>query len=421
MRSTSGLAAVLAAMVVPISASVIERLPEPTGAGALDLAVRDGVSPRPTAAPFAGEVFNFARADGLTAVVASDNTCGFVSALQGAYYTCIGSDYSCALIPGAGSSTGNVGCCNTKACTVRRGCVDYAAYYSSSACDDACRLDAFTVKCLNSATPYCNTISFSGGIVDYWCNNQEIASAQAAFTTYSGGPNRVYKTTVLFEESSSSSSESSSSSSSSSATSSSTSSSASSSSTSDSSNGGSSKSGGGAPIGAIVGGVVGGVAAIGIIGIIVWLILRKKRSNAEKPAAAAAAAPAGAYGGAPQYPPPGHDNGAYPPVSQVPPQGQPYNPNSGFYDPKFVAAGGQPNYAATGQYPQNGGYNPGYGHPPSSTSPTLSPGDPRSAVSGTSPSPSNFQQPGYGQPPPTIHEAPANPAQSHRGPMHELA
>lgn len=151
MISTSGLAAVLAAMVAPLSASLIERLPEPTGA--LDLPVRDGVSPKPTAAPLAGQVFNFARDDGLSAIVASDNTCGFVSALQGAHYTCIGSDYSCALIPGAGSSTGNVGCCNTKACTVRRGCIDYAAYYSSSACDDACRVDAFTVKWYVAASP----------------------------------------------------------------------------------------------------------------------------------------------------------------------------------------------------------------------------------------------------------------------------
>ncbi|KAH6874012.1 hypothetical protein B0T10DRAFT_588154 [Thelonectria olida] len=184
MKASDTYAAIAALSAVANARHLIRSALEPTRNFQLP---DDGVSPRPTEAV----IEFFRRADKLTTLWAPDNTCGYISGLRGAAYTCNG-DYQCAFE--IESSTGNVGCCSAGVCNMRYSCIDYKSYSSSSACDNSCRVDANILKCTATSAPYCNTISFSGGITDYWCNNVDISTAQRASTTHSGGDDREYTT-----------------------------------------------------------------------------------------------------------------------------------------------------------------------------------------------------------------------------------
>lgn len=65
--------------------------------------------------------------------------------LPGAAYYC-GETYSCDMLPGTAGGFGNIACCDDTICGVRNTCVDYNDYFSSSACDNGCEKDTYTVK-----------------------------------------------------------------------------------------------------------------------------------------------------------------------------------------------------------------------------------------------------------------------------------
>ncbi|KAH6607990.1 hypothetical protein Trco_004303 [Trichoderma cornu-damae] len=371
-----------------------------------------GFSPKPTTAPD----FPFHQALHRRAVssspdvvyVAPDATCGYISGLAGAGYTC-GVGATCVFFTSS-TAPGHVACCNTVDCNARNVCIDYVGYFSQSKCDNGCAVDTFTLKCTNSALPYCNTISFPGDIMDVFCNNVDITGIQAALTTYRGESSRTFTPVTLTGNTPPSTSAGASSSSSPtpspSPTPSSTGGDGSSGSGGD--NGDGSKNGGGSKsnTGAIVGGVVGGVGGLALIGLAAYFFLRPKK-------------PAAGHEPVSQNPPP---------VYQSPPMQQ--NPQ-GFYDPKFAAATGQQPYPAPNQqYAQPQVFYA----PQPSVSPDgqpISPGshvDPRYSVapSSTSPAPSGgYVAPvvggGFQPQDNVIHEAPAQSSDNHRGEMHELA
>lgn len=64
--------------------------------------------------------------------------------IVGAVYSCNGKDVSCALVTTAG--VGAVACCDNTDCGLRVACIDYREFMLSSACNNACALDTFTVK-----------------------------------------------------------------------------------------------------------------------------------------------------------------------------------------------------------------------------------------------------------------------------------
>lgn len=280
-------------------------------------------------------------------------------------------------------------------------------------------------RSIDTARPYCNTVSFSEDIYDYWCNSLNISTIQAAATAYAG-QDRSFSPLELTDEASSftltggitdgpgatSNPEPTA--------------------TETDGDGGNDDNGndsdgdkdgdkdggkdggddGGTPIGPIVGGVVGGVGAIGIGGLALWLFFRNKK---KKQAAAASAQPS----------PPV----AYAPVQQQPsppPPGQSYQQQQGFYDPKFVAAGQQYHQQ---QHLQPGGfYTMGNTPPPqSNTSPVVSYVDPTGASSPSTGYPSGFtthsptSQGGPQQQGGFIVEAPSRPEETHRGGVHEMS
>lgn len=135
-----------------------------------------------------------------------------------------------------------------------------------------------------SAEPFCNTVSFPGEIYDFYCNSLSISTPQLALTTYDGETDgRAFLTTVLNDGSSELPSTSSrtrpstsgtDSSSSTTSTASVRTSSTSTSTPAPTGNGGSST-----PTGAIVGGVVGGIAVLGLTGLGIILILRRRGAS----------------------------------------------------------------------------------------------------------------------------------------------
>ncbi|KAM5355608.1 hypothetical protein ACJ41O_002254 [Fusarium nematophilum] len=374
------------AAVVALSATAHARHlvhPEPTGIAALPL---DGVSPRPTSPPDGGTFgLLFRRADDeedQSILVAPDATCGYISGRLGAAYTC-GEDATCVFLTSSAAGVGKVACCDDIECNYRDACVDFDDYFQSSNTD--------------TTAPYCNTISFSNGIRDYWCNNVDISTPQMATTRYKGQTDSVSWAEVALTDSSTEISFVSTGTDDHGATVSAEAASDATATETSSKDDEGSKKDSNDKVGAIVGGVVGSVGAIGLIGIGVFFFLRHRG----KKAAAAAAAP-GAYQ---QVTPmmqqqPGSGPGGYNPVPQH---------FTGYYDPKnpYPSPGQQQQYPASVV-----GYYPGTPDPSVQTHPTPPPADPRLGHHvNASPAPSFNQQP-------VIHEAGGEPVKPN---PHELA
>lgn len=153
MVKSTRLTAVLPAAVLLVPAGALRlSVPEPTQAlAAID---NDGWAPKPTSPPELKRLLRRQSDDEEeeddddepeSMLVAPDATCGYISGLEGAHYTCIG-DYSCVLFTAVSTTSGNVACCDDRNCNLRVTCIDFDDFYTSSACNDACRVDGFTLK-----------------------------------------------------------------------------------------------------------------------------------------------------------------------------------------------------------------------------------------------------------------------------------
>ncbi|KAF7514512.1 hypothetical protein G7054_g15249 [Neopestalotiopsis clavispora] len=226
------------------------------------------------------------RADIETVLVGPDNTCGYVSGLLGAAYTCQNQNAVCAFVTAA--NTGYAACCDDSNCAFVADCMD-ASQVENGDCNNGCMNDIYTAKCTASSAPYCGTIRFDTSITDYFCHSLSYSTAMDALTTWIGeNDGRSFSEVVVTLTSSSFGDESgglalSSTRSASGASSSGDVQSGSSSATSGTSTSTSTGAAGGqkssTPVGAIAGGVVGGVAVIALIGLGIWLILRRSRKQ----------------------------------------------------------------------------------------------------------------------------------------------
>lgn len=151
-------ASVLTAAVAVISAEVegrnlVVNQPRATGTAVLP---DDGSSPKPTSPPGLdhppqGGIFRRAPASNtlLTAMIAPDNTCGWISASVAVPYTC-GAGATCGLVLAQKTLSGVVMCFNDVEYNFRFGCIDYDSYFSSSACDHLCAENTQVMKwCVN--------------------------------------------------------------------------------------------------------------------------------------------------------------------------------------------------------------------------------------------------------------------------------
>ncbi|TWU74921.1 hypothetical protein ED733_004570 [Metarhizium rileyi] len=437
MKPSSVLTTAAAAVSTLVEANTVPKQAEATASVALP---DDGVSPRPTPPP-GWERFEprhlFGRAvtstqTPLTMMIAPDNTCGWISGNFAVAYTC-GVGATCGIVQAQKTFSGMIMCFDNVAYNFRVACVDYQMYQSSS-CDHLCAENTLIVKCTNAVYPYCNTISFSSDITDYWCNSVSYSTAQGAYTTYVGQTERrIYSrlvqtfsstlpTTATLGVPT--------------ATGGGTDTSAAATQTGSRGDDGSG-SGSKTPVGAIVGGVVGGVAAISIGLVALVLCLRRNKNNGGKsqttsndqspmpPNAMPGAPMTQSYYGAPApHGYPSHQE--YPQQQQQQQQQYPQttpSPPVGYYshavpdlssptqshapDPRMSHVTTSPAPTWTNSY--------------ASTPPAHQPPAGFQPMDGTSPLQGTTQPQPQPKPQGAVHEVPSQTHDNHRGQMHEMA
>ncbi|KAI9794131.1 MAG: hypothetical protein M1833_000443 [Piccolia ochrophora] len=249
--------------------------PAPTDRAIDKEALFMGWSPRPTHAPgLKAELVKRAQ-EPSGVLVGPDSTCAYLEGSAGAAFGCTDpTASSCVYFTLPAGSTGAVGCCgdNQERCTVNMDCVN-SAQFSSGLCDNVCRQDAYTLKCTNAASPYCNGVSWaSPNVVDYYCDTVSVTGFQRAFTTYHGEDDDRSLSFLSFTLSSTPTR---------SATSKIAPIESTRTTTSVPTTSSAAPSGKSTPVGAIVGGVVGGLAVLALIaaGVVFLLFRNKKRRN----------------------------------------------------------------------------------------------------------------------------------------------
>jgi hypothetical protein len=345
---------------------------------------------------------------------------------------------NCAFV--TSSDVGAVGCCTGDECGMRFTCVDFQEIMLSTACDFACLTDSLTLKCTDYLTPYCGTVSFFDGIMDYFCDERSASTIQQAYTTYSGqsddrsfaevpvtlttsagGSLDLGDITTSFDLSDISDV----------AGFTNTATGISTTPPQPSANSGGSSTN----VGAIVGGVVGGVLGLALIGLLAFFLLRREKKNMASQEAQQQMA------SSTQQPPP--HQGPTPPLNSHQPSYNggyaPYPPQQGYQ---------QPGYAQDPNKP--GGFVTMAPHPPADRTSTTSPVStgpelpdnrasmPQSSPTSTVSSAFPTGHPNQGQPhyqhgaqqpppiPPTVYEASSNVVgqtdynSNHRGQHYEL-
>ncbi|KAH7193476.1 uncharacterized protein B0J16DRAFT_395393 [Fusarium flagelliforme] len=158
------------------------------------------IAPKPTAPATAFNLLQRAEAsDQIVLSVAPNNVCGYISGRLGASRVCPAED-RCYFHPPPSSSNGGVICCGKTTCQYHATCINSRDYFQSSKCIGGCEVDNFTLKCTNSDAPYCNTVSWKGNTLDYWCNDLDITTAQSAALTYKEQKEPVRFTTANEED-----------------------------------------------------------------------------------------------------------------------------------------------------------------------------------------------------------------------------
>ncbi|RYP51756.1 hypothetical protein DL768_002979 [Monosporascus sp. mg162] len=390
------------------------------------------------------------RQDANTVLFAPDNTCGYISGRPGAVYSCQVQTEICAFASASGF--GFVGCCNDSDCGMRATCLDYEQVYSSSLCNDGCLYDTFTAKCTSTLYPYCGTISFPGGIMDYYCDSLDSSVVRLAETTYSGQTDGRTFTPIVVTATDSATdliptsipyggddpeTETTDDSTPTGTTSdpSTTDSSPSTGTTSDVTPP-PGPAGGSTNTGAIVGGVVGGVVGIALIALLAFFLIRRnKNRNPQQLSPQQPGYPPMQQqqqqqqpGFEPMGPPPGHTsmyNAGYPPSQQqYPPQHgyyQDQNKPPGLVNTAVVPDRNQSTSPASPPGPQVGD-NMSSMHPASPTSTVHSNYPP--SYHGAPPQQQQHHYPSGV--PPTVHEAHSNVVgqpgyhDNHHGQFHEL-
>ncbi|RSL72236.1 hypothetical protein CEP54_000863 [Fusarium duplospermum] len=233
--------------------------------------------------------------DKITVTRAPDEICGFISERPGATFACTPGSY-CYFFPPASQQVpqhDRAVCCGDGACEWWSTCYNFEEYFTSRKCTDGCEVDNYILKCTGTDWPYCHTVSWEGGTVDYSCGDVDISTTMSVGLTYKGQKNREFLTlndeqvSALFQDLDGTAMAT--------ETGDSTATKGSApAATEDKDSGG---GGSGTNTGAIVGGVVGGVGAIALFAVagLLFLRMRRKKKGQESP---------------PEYEPtPSNDNG----------------------------------------------------------------------------------------------------------------
>ncbi|KAK3305114.1 uncharacterized protein B0T15DRAFT_188770 [Chaetomium strumarium] len=324
------------------------------------------------------------------------NTCGYLDGNSRSAYICGHDEAQCLFNTEASA----VGCCLTTDCNIYTACLDYSASDRSSTLD----MDR-TRYCSDSDKPSCAVLRYAdptnsvSGYTIPTCDTVA-TTRQFYFRSFDTRPNSQTSRSslVLTTETSAESTSTSASSSSSDITQAATTSDSTNTSTSTPAAASSST-----PVGPIVGGVVGGVAGLGLLGLGVFFLLRRKKQDPASPMAPP--------GGPVYMPPPGQ--GPYP--NQPSPPNMASMPGTpGAFDPRYSMV--KPPMATTVSSMQGSHMSPD----PMGISPANSPSPvyhtqmhamapiPGQMGMGTPSPPPPHHSMGGGTPPPQGHFAPQN-------------
>ncbi|KAG7417772.1 hypothetical protein Forpe1208_v003805 [Fusarium oxysporum f. sp. rapae] len=212
----------------------------------------------------------------LAVTIAPDETCGYVTADKDSPVTCPSSR----LCSWAVSSGLGLVACGSQ---IHITCLESSKAVNSTRCDDVCQSNTFNLLCTNSDRPFCRTYVYPSGIFDYKCASTTVDELEHVYFTFEGQKNQNLSTVTLTDEASEGLGEPVTVTVQGKATGSPSAVTIymipqppSESTTSSDSSGSSGKS---TPVGAIVGGVVGGVAVLGLIGLGVFCLLRRRKKN----------------------------------------------------------------------------------------------------------------------------------------------
>ncbi|KAF5267821.1 hypothetical protein FOXYS1_1292 [Fusarium oxysporum] len=212
----------------------------------------------------------------LAVTIAPDETCGYVGADKDSPVTCPSSR----LCSWAVSSGLGLVACGSQ---IHITCLESSKAVNSTRCDETCQSNEFNLLCTNSDWPFCLTYVYPSGIFDYRCASTTVEELEHVYFTFEGQKSQNLSTLTLTDEASEGLGEPVTVTVQGKATGSpsavtiymipqppsdSTASSASPSSSSKST-----------PVGAIVGGVVGGVTVLGLIGLGVFCLFRRRKKN----------------------------------------------------------------------------------------------------------------------------------------------
>ncbi|KAF4953750.1 hypothetical protein FGADI_5743 [Fusarium gaditjirri] len=251
----------------------------------------------------------------LVVTIAPDATCGYLSGQAGAAVTCDnGSPCSWAPV----SRTGILAC-GPEGYLL---CVESSIAVNPSSCDDVCQSNTFYLKCTESDRPFCRTYHYPSGVADYRCASTPVENIQSVDFTYDGQKNANFKTTTLSDGIESQPLTATDTGSRSVAQASETETQTETTTTSDVPV--PTKKSKSTPVGAIVGGVVGGVALIGLIGLGIFCLRRRKSKFAPAPAPTQPVMAQQQQ----QPPPPVRLNQEYPQQQHYQPAVQPYPDHS---------------------------------------------------------------------------------------------
>ncbi|KAL8337120.1 hypothetical protein RB601_008571 [Gaeumannomyces tritici] len=162
---------------------------------ALHNSLHGGDGPRPTAPAAIHELLRRQGNDDIEYVVAPDNTCGYIYKSEDELQAVCTAQPSgrCVMMRNVALTSGIIGCCDGKSCSFATECVPYRQIEAGN-CDEKCMANANALICSSSASPYCNIMSYTNGVTDYFCSATQVLLRIPARTTRISGPARIYAT-----------------------------------------------------------------------------------------------------------------------------------------------------------------------------------------------------------------------------------
>lgn len=130
-----------------------------------------------------------------TATIATDKTCGYVSASAGNPITCTNGK----VCVWEEEHLNGIMCGIDSDAEIKNVCIDRERAANTDLCDDLCQSNAYNLFCTDKTAAYCRTYVYPNGVADYRCASTRVLSLQSVAHTYSGQKYSGFTTTTFAE------------------------------------------------------------------------------------------------------------------------------------------------------------------------------------------------------------------------------